>query len=134
IPMCAELFFISYNILTSALHCVTIVKYRKKKEIKGEEKMEWVVVVSVLVMTILSLLRVNVIIAIIIAALTAGVMSDLSIVDSIELLVEGLGGQTSTALSYILLGAFAVAICYIVITTILINYEVSILTERAEEQ
>ena len=35
--MCAELFFISYNILTSSLHCFTIVKYRKKKEIKGEE-------------------------------------------------------------------------------------------------
>ncbi|HLR80858.1 MAG TPA: Na+/H+ antiporter NhaC family protein [Bacillota bacterium] len=92
--------------------------------------MEWVVIVSVLVMTILSLLRVNVIIAIIIAALTAGVMSDLSIVDSIELLVEGMGGQTSTALSYILLGAFAVAISYTGITTILVNYLIRILTGK----
>src|SRR5699024_11082722 len=128
--MCAELFFISYNILTSSLHCFTIVKYRKKKVIKGEEQMEWVVIVSVLVVTILSLLRVNVIIALIIAALTAGVMSDLSLFDSIELLVEGMGGQTSTALSYILLGAFAVAISYTGITTILVNYLIRILTGK----
>src|SRR5699024_2838102 len=83
-----------------------------------------------LVMTILSLLRVNVIIAIIIAALTAGVMSDLSIGDSIELLVEGMGGQTSTALSYMLLGAFAVAMSYIGITTILVNNFILLLTGK----
>src|SRR5699024_2852597 len=57
-------------------------------------------------------------------------MSDLSIVDSIELLVEGMGGQTSTALSYILLGAFAVAISYTGITTILVNYLIRILTGK----
>src|SRR5699024_2101244 len=62
--------------------------------------------------------------------LTAGVMSDLSIVDSIELLVEGMGGQTSTALSYILLGAVAVAISYTGITTILVNYLIRILTGK----
>src|SRR5699024_11704060 len=56
--------------------------------------------------------------------------SDLSIVDSIELLVEGMGGQTSTALSYILLGAFAVAISYTGITTILVNYLIRILTGK----
>ncbi|GEN31337.1 hypothetical protein HNQ35_001848 [Cerasibacillus quisquiliarum] len=92
--------------------------------------MEWVVIVSVLVMTILSLLRVNVIIAIIIAALTAGVMSDLSIVESIDMLVEGMGGQANTALSYILLGAFAVAISYTGITAVLVNYLIKVLTGK----
>ncbi|HEY4602413.1 MAG TPA: SLC13 family permease [Cerasibacillus sp.] len=92
--------------------------------------MEWVVIVSVLVMTILSLLRVNVIIAIIIAALTAGVMSDLSIVESIEMLVAGMGGQANTALSYILLGAFAVAISYTGITTVLVKFLIRVLTGK----
>ncbi|MFD2045290.1 Na+/H+ antiporter family protein [Ornithinibacillus salinisoli] len=92
--------------------------------------MEWVVVVSVLVMTVLSLLRVNVIIAIIIAALTAGLLSGLSFVESIDMLVEGMGGQANTALSYILLGAFAVAISYTGITTILVNYLIRVLTGK----
>jgi hypothetical protein len=92
--------------------------------------MEWVVVVSVLVMTILSLLRVNVIIAIIIAALTAGVMSGLSIIESIEMLVAGMSGGANTALSYILLGAFAVAISYTGITGMLVRYLIRILTGK----
>lgn len=97
---------------------------------EGEIKMVWVVVVSVLIMTILSLLRTNVIIAIIIAGLVAGVMSGLSIVESIEMLVGGMGGQSNTALSYILLGAFAIAISYTGITTILVNYLIRILTGK----
>lgn len=92
--------------------------------------MEWIVIVSVLVMTILSLLRVNVILAIIIAALTAGVMSGLSIVDTIEMLIGGVGGGANTALSYILLGAFAIAISYTGITTILVNYLIKKLTGK----
>ncbi|WP_099157608.1 Na+/H+ antiporter family protein [Virgibacillus ndiopensis] len=92
--------------------------------------MEWVVVVSVLVMTILSLLRVNVIIAIIAAAITAGVMAGLSISKSIEMLVGGIGGGAETAISYILLGAFAVAISYTGITSILVNFLIKKLTGK----
>ncbi|WP_188455200.1 Na+/H+ antiporter family protein [Virgibacillus oceani] len=92
--------------------------------------MEWVVVVSVLVMTILSLLRVNVIIAIIAASITAGVMAGLSISESIEMLVGGVGGGANTALSYILLGAFAVAISYTGITSILVNFLIKKLTGK----
>jgi len=92
--------------------------------------MEWVVVVSVLVMTILSLLRVNVIVAIIAAAITAGLMSGLGLVESIEMLVSGMGGQAETALSYILLGAFAIAISYTGITTLLVNYLIRVLTGK----
>lgn len=92
--------------------------------------MEWVVVVSVLVMIILSLLRVNVIIAIIAASITAGVMAGLGVVESIEMMVAGMGGQANTALSYILLGAFAVAISYTGITTILVNFLIRVLTGK----
>lgn len=92
--------------------------------------MEWVVVISVLVMTVLSLLRVNVIIAIIIAALSAGIMAGLPVIDAIEMLVEGMGDGANTALSYILLGAFAVAISYTGITGILVRYLIRILTGK----
>ncbi|WP_067728708.1 Na+/H+ antiporter family protein [Oceanobacillus damuensis] len=92
--------------------------------------MEWVVIISVLVMMILSLLRVNVIIAIIAAGLTAGVLSGLSVVESIELLVSGMGDSSSTALSYILLGAFAVAISYTGITSVLVTYLIRVLTGK----
>jgi putative amino acid transporter len=92
--------------------------------------MEWVVVVSVLLMTILSLFRVNVIVAIIISAVAAGLMSGLNLIESIEMLVSGMGGQANTALSYVLLGAFAVAISYTGITTLLVNFLIRILTGK----
>ncbi len=84
--------------------------------------MEWVVVISVLVLMLLSLLKMNVILAIIAAAIVAGIMSGLSFVESVELLVSGMGGQANTALSYILLGAFAIAISYTGITGFLVRF------------
>src|SRR5690606_15056111 len=92
--------------------------------------MEWVVVISVLLMTTLSLFRVNVIVAIIISAVVAGLMSGLNIIESIEMLISGMGGQANTALSYVLLGAFAVAISYTGITTLLVNFLIRILTGK----
>ncbi|SFF92680.1 hypothetical protein SAMN05216353_11432 [Halobacillus alkaliphilus] len=92
--------------------------------------MAWAVVVSVLVMTILSLLRINVIIAIIAAGLTAGLMNGESLKSSVEILVNGMGGQASVALSYVLLGAFAVAISYSGITSLLVNYLLRALKSR----
>lgn len=92
--------------------------------------MEWVVIVSVLVMTILCLLRFNVILSIIVAVITAGLLSGLNISDSIKMMVEGMGGAANTALSYILLGAFAVAISYTGITSLLVNFIIRILTGK----
>ncbi|MBO8157102.1 MAG: sodium:proton antiporter [Bacillaceae bacterium] len=79
------------------------------------------VIMSVLVMAVLSLFRVNVMIAIIAASLTAGSLSGLSFQDTIDLLIDGMGDQSSTALSYILLGAFAAAIGYTGITNVLVK-------------
>ncbi|MFG6149801.1 Na+/H+ antiporter family protein [Halobacillus sp. B23F22_1] len=87
------------------------------------------VIVSVFVLTILSLLRVNVIIAILAAGLTAGVMNGQTIMDSLDLLVSGMGAQASVALSYILLGAFAVAITHSGITSILVGYLLRVLKD-----
>lgn len=92
--------------------------------------MAWVVVISVLVMIVLSLLRVHVIIAILTAGLVAGLMTGLNLLDSLNLLVKGMGGQSKAALSYILLGAFAAAISYTGITQILVRYLIRILTGK----
>lgn len=68
------------------------------------------VVVSVVVMSLLCLFRLNVIISMILAALVAGVMSGLGISSTMGFLISGMGGNSETALSYILLGTLAVAI------------------------
>ncbi|WP_281659578.1 Na+/H+ antiporter NhaC family protein [Halobacillus sp. Cin3] len=92
--------------------------------------MAWAVVVSVLVMTVLSLLRVNVIVAIIAAGLTAGLMNGENLTDALTLLVDGMGAQANVALSYILLGAFAVAISYSGITSILVGFLLRVLKDK----
>lgn len=79
------------------------------------------VVVSVIVMVVLSLLRVNVLFALIIAALTAGVMSGMGLAEATVVMIGGMGGQSETALSYILLGMFAVMIGLSGITNVLVR-------------
>ncbi len=68
------------------------------------------VLVSVLVMSVLCILKVNILIAIMIAALVAGFMAGMPIGDTMSSLIGGMGGNSETALSYILLGALAFAI------------------------
>ncbi len=68
------------------------------------------VVLSVIIMTILCLLKVNVLISIIIAAIAGGLFSGMSIIETMSTLIGGMGGNAETALSYILLGTLAVAI------------------------
>ena len=99
---------------------------------KGEKvfMVAWIVIVSVLTMTVLSLLRVNVVVAIILASLVAGLMAGESVVDSIDLLIDGVGGGANTAISYILLGAFAVAIGYTGITGLLVRFLIKALTGK----
>lgn len=79
------------------------------------------VVLSVLVLVVLSLARVNVIIALLLAAVVGGLTAGLSLEDTITTLVEGLGGQGETALSYLLLGVLAVMIARSGITGYLIQ-------------
>ncbi|WP_058306058.1 Na+/H+ antiporter family protein [Gracilibacillus massiliensis] len=92
--------------------------------------MEWIVIVSVIVMLALSLLRVHVIFAIIIAAVVAGLMAGMNLQEAIEMLIEGMGGQATTALSYILLGVFAAMISYTGITSILVRGLIKVLTGK----
>lgn len=92
--------------------------------------MAWIVVLSVLIMIGLSLARVPVIIAILAAGLSAGLMAGLSLSEALQLLVEGMDQQLATSLSYILLGAFAVAISYTGITTVLVRSLIRVLTGK----
>ena len=63
--------------------------------------------VSVLLLCILCLKKVNVLLAIIISTIIAGIMSGMGIKDVMQVFISGMGGNSETALSYILLGAFA---------------------------
>ncbi|QGQ45879.1 Na+/H+ antiporter family protein [Metabacillus sediminilitoris] len=88
------------------------------------------VVISVIVMSVLSLLRVNVMFTILIAAVVAGLMEGLSLSESMDMLISGMGGQANTALSYVLLGIFAVMIGYSGITGFLVKRLVSVLNGK----
>ncbi|WP_394866754.1 Na+/H+ antiporter family protein [Paraclostridium bifermentans] len=68
------------------------------------------VVISIAVMIVLCLFKFNVFLSIIVAAIVAGVFSGMSLSDTMATLVGGMGGNAETALSYILLGALAVAV------------------------
>ncbi|WP_110929659.1 Na+/H+ antiporter family protein [Bacillus massiliglaciei] len=68
------------------------------------------VLIAVLVMLILSLLRVNVVLALIVGAFVGGMTGGLSIDRTIEVFTGGLGDSAEVALSYALLGGFAIAI------------------------
>ncbi|ANU24664.1 Na+/H+ antiporter family protein [Planococcus donghaensis] len=68
------------------------------------------VIIAVLVMLVLSLLRVNVVFALLIGALAGGLSGGLSFTDTITSFTDGLGAGATIALSYAMLGGFAVAI------------------------
>ncbi|MBC8630907.1 Na+/H+ antiporter family protein [[Eubacterium] tenue] len=68
------------------------------------------VVISIAVMIVLCLFKFNVFLSILVSAIVAGVCSGMPIGDTMSILVGGMGGNAETALSYILLGALAVAV------------------------
>jgi putative amino acid transporter len=77
------------------------------------------VVIGVMLMLGLTLVRVNVIVAMIISALVAGLTAGLGLKASIDAFNSGLSAGAEIALSYAMLGAFAVAISKSGLTRIL---------------
>ncbi|AXH09818.1 sodium:proton antiporter [Malaciobacter halophilus] len=77
------------------------------------------VVVAVILMIVLSLFRINVVIALIFSAIIGGLVSGLSLFETVDAFSSGLGGGASIALNYAMLGAFAVAISKSGITDLL---------------
>ena len=79
------------------------------------------VVIAVTVMVILSLVRVNIVIALIVGAIVGGLTGGLGLNETIEAFNKGLGNGATIALSYAMLGTFAVAISKSGITDLLSN-------------
>lgn len=68
------------------------------------------VVLAILVMVTLSLARVSVVFALIVATLVGGFAADMPLGDILDAFNDGLGNGATIALSYAVLGAFAVAL------------------------
>ena len=77
------------------------------------------VLLAVCIMLLLSLMRINVVIALTLSALIGGLTAGLSLADTISAFESGLGGGATIALSYAMLGAFAVAVSKSGITDLL---------------
>ena len=83
------------------------------------------VVIAVLLMLILSMLRINVVVSLAVSAIVGGLVGGLSLMDTLKAFTDGLGGGATIALSYAMLGAFAVAISRSGITDLLAHKVIS---------
>jgi putative amino acid transporter len=92
------------------------------------------VIVAVLAMLILSLMRVNVVIALIIGAISGGLAGGLGFEETISVFSGGLGGSAGIALSYALLGAFAVAISKTGLPDLLVNLALKIVSSKQDSK
>lgn len=90
------------------------------------------VIIAVLVMLILSLLRVNVVLALVIGAITGGLTGGLTMQETIASFTEGLGKGATIALSYAMLGGFAVAISKTGIPQLLVNAMLRLMKKDGE--
>ncbi len=77
------------------------------------------VVVSVILLCVLCVCRINVLLAIIISAIAAGLIGGLPVEKVMQTFISGMGDNSETALSYILLGTFAAAMTHTGLATIL---------------
>ena len=70
------------------------------------------VIVSVVLLCVLCLCRVNVLLALIVCAVFAGKISGMHAGQIMDVFISGMGQNSETALSYILLGTFAAAMAH----------------------
>ena len=83
------------------------------------------VLIAVLVMLILSVARVHVVISLFIGALVGGLISGIGLVPTMVAFQDGLAGGAKIALSYALLGAFAMAVASSGLPTLLARWIMS---------
>ncbi len=88
------------------------------------------VVISIILLCVLCLFRVNVLLAILISSIFAGLTSNMQISDIMNTFISGMGGNSETALSYILLGAFAAAMNHTGLTDIISQKIIGIVNNR----
>ncbi len=70
------------------------------------------VLISVILLCVLCALRINVLLSLMISTVVAGVFAGLSITKTMDLFIKGMGQNSETALSYILLGVIAAAMTH----------------------
>ena len=88
------------------------------------------VIVSVVVLCSLCLCRINVLLAIIFSAIAAGICAHMSLTEIMHTFISGMGDNSETALSYILLGAFAAAMTHTGLAPILAKKIANIICGR----
>ncbi|WP_210471057.1 Na+/H+ antiporter family protein [Sporosarcina sp. 6E9] len=91
------------------------------------------VLIAVVVMLLLSLFRVNVVLALVVGAFAGGLTGGLSFETTIDSFSSGLGAGANIALSYALLGGFALAISQTGIPQLLVNGMLKIVQKDGEE-
>ena len=89
------------------------------------------VIVSVVVLCALCVFRINVLLAIIFSSIAAGLCAHMKISDIMSTFISGMGGNSETALSYILLGAFAAAMTHTGLAPVLAKKIANIIKGRA---
>ena len=92
------------------------------------------VLVAVGVMLVLSLLRINVVLSLTIGAIIGGLAGGLPIMETIDAFVGGLGGGATIALSYGLLGGFALAISRTGIPEVLVGAILKMVQREGDSQ
>ncbi|MDF2854808.1 MAG: sodium:proton antiporter [Neobacillus sp.] len=90
------------------------------------------VIIAVIVMLVLSLLRVNVVLALIAGAIIGGLTGGLTINQTIEVFTNGLGGSAEVALSYALLGGFAVSLSRTGLPNLLVEWVLGLVRKDGE--
>lgn len=88
------------------------------------------VIVAVTVMLVLSLLRINVVLSLVLGAFAGGLTSGMGVAATVKSFTDGLGDGATIALSYGLLGGFAIAISKTGIPELLINGILKVLNKN----
>ncbi|MDG5788876.1 Na+/H+ antiporter family protein [Evansella sp. AB-P1] len=92
------------------------------------------VILAVLVMIILSLLRIHVVVALVIGAMVGGLTAGFTIDETLTFFGAGLGSNAGVALSYAMLGAFAVAISFTGLPNLIVKSAISLVGKEGESQ
>ncbi|WP_341321846.1 Na+/H+ antiporter NhaC family protein [Solibacillus sp. FSL H8-0523] len=92
------------------------------------------VLVAVGVMLILSLLRINVVLSLTVGAIVGGLTGGLNITETIKAFTDGLGGGATIALSYALLGGFALAISRTGVPEVLVKAILKLVQHEGDSQ
>ena len=77
------------------------------------------VIISIILLCIMCICKVNVLLSILTSALIAGLIAGINVEDIMHTFINGMGGNSETALSYILLGTFAAAMTDTGVTSML---------------